>query len=279
MQKRLLTIQDFSCLGRCSLTVAQPTISACGIECVAIPTAILSNHTQYESWTFTDLSEDLLNIVNKWDNYNNKFDAIYTGYLTTSQIDIVKSIIYKLKENKTIIYVDPAMADNGKLYTGFTLEHVKKMNELCSLADYIKPNVTEACLMTDTVYPTEPKEMSFYEELVKKLAKLGSKNIILTGVKLHKNKIGILTFESEKEEISYIEYDYIDAYLHGTGDLFSSALVSLITLGYSLKDALDIAHKYVVKSISYTMEDKLDGLLYGPEFEKAIPFLVGLLQN
>ena len=279
MQKRLLTIQDYSCLGRCSLTVAQPTISACGIECVGIPTAILSNHTQYESWTFTDLSKDLLPIVDKWEKYNHHFDAIYTGYLTTEQIDIVKTIINKLKEKGTLVYIDPAMADNGKLYTGFTSKHVEKMKELCALADYIKPNVTEACLMTNIPYPNEVKDMEFYEELLKKVSVIGAKNIILTGVKLHPNKIGILTYEKEKDATSYMEFDYIDEYLHGTGDLFSSALISLLTLGKSLNQAIATAHQYVVKAIEYTIQDNVNGLLYGPEFEKAIPYLVGLIKE
>ena len=277
MQKRLLTIQDYSCLGRCSLTVALPTISACGIECVGIPTSILSNHTQYKSWTFDDLSNSLLPIVNKWDGYNNHFDMIYTGYLSTSQVDIVKEIISKLKRKDTLIYVDPAMADNGKLYTGFGLDHVEKMKELLRYADFIKPNVTEACLLTGSEYHSEEMPKAYYIDLVNKLVSLGAKNVILTGIK-NKNKIGIMLFEKEKEEISYLEFDYVDAYLHGTGDLFSSAVTSMLTLGKSLKESLEIAHKYVIKSIEYTMEDKLDGMLYGPEFEKAIPYLVGLIK-
>ncbi len=279
MQKRLLTIQDFSCLGRCSLTVAQPTISACGIECVAIPTAILSNHTQYKSWTFTDLSNDILPIVNKWDGYNNHFNMIYTGYLTDDQIDQVKILINKLKANDTLVYVDPAMADNGKLYTGFEVKHVEKMKDLCSLADYIKPNVTEACLMCGVEYKSDINPISYYENLINILSKLGAKNIILTGAKVHPGKIGILIKEYKKEGTSYIEYDYIDAYLHGTGDLFSSAVASLLTLGYKLKEAIDLSHKYVIKSIEYTINDKVDGMLYGPEFEKAIPYLVGLISH
>ncbi len=278
MQKRLLTIQDYSCLGRCSLTVAQPTISACGIECVAIPTAILSNHTQYESWTFRDLSEDLLSIVEKWNKYNHHFDAIYTGYLTTKQVDIVKEIINKLKEKNTLVYIDPAMADNGKLYPGFTLEHVSKMKELCALGDYIKPNVTEACLMNNVDYPTEVKPLSFYKDLVMKLHDNGAKNVILTGIKINPNKIGVMTYISENKRVSYREFDYIDAYLHGTGDLYSSALISLITLGYELNEAIDKAHEFVVRAIKHTIEDKVDGLLYGPEFEKALPYLVGLIK-
>lgn len=277
MQKRLLTIQDFSCLGRCSLTVAQPTISACGIECVAIPTAILSNHTQYESWTFRDLSDDIENIVLKWTNYNHSFDMIYTGYLTDAQIEQVIKVIKSLKNDNTLVYVDPAMADNGVLYKGFTEEHIFKMIELAKIANYVKPNVTEACLMTGEEYKHGINPLSYYENLVLKMAKLGFKNIILTGCVTKENSISILVKEENNLEIKIFDFKYIDAYLHGTGDLFSACLSSLITKGYRIEESIEIAHKYVVKSIEYTLNDGIDGLLYGPEFEKAIPYLVSLM--
>ena len=274
MQKRLLTIQDYSCLGRCSLTVALPTISACGIECVGLPTAILSNHTQYESWTFKDLTDDLKEIISKWRRYNHTFDCIYTGYLATSQIGIVKDIISLLRTKNTIIYVDPAMADNGELYKGFGKDHVSKMAQLFKLADYVKPNVTEACLLTNTPYPTELMPLSFYEKLIKDVKALGPKNVVLTGIKLEKGKIGVLILEDKKEESSYMEFDYLKAYFHGTGDLFSSALSSMLTLGKEMKESIEIAHNYVVESMKAALDDKLDGMLYGPSFEKAIPLLI-----
>lgn len=277
MQKRLLTIQDFSCLGRCSLTVAQPTISACGIECVAIPTAVLSNHTQYKSWTFLDLTNELSPIVKKWEDYNHHFEMISTGYLSTAQIDIVIDIINHLKEKDTKIYIDPAMADNGKLYPGFGPEHVTKMVELCRQGDYVKPNVTEACLMCHIDYPTKPVGFEFYLHLAHQLRELGMKNIILTGIKLHAGKIGVLLLEESKKEPTFVEYDLVDAYLHGTGDLFSAAVASMLTLGKSLEKAVEIGHEYVVKSIRYTIDDGVDGLLYGPEFERAIPDLIKMI--
>ena len=275
MQKRILTIQDYSCLGRCSLTVALPTISAYGIECVGIPTAVLSNHTQFESWTFSDLTNDLNPIVKKWEKYNNHFDTIYTGYLSTNQVDIVKDIIKGLKKDNTLVFIDPAMADNGKLYPGFASNHVTKMKELCLLGDIVKPNVTEACLLADIDYPTEDKPLSFYLELCNKLVTSGMKCIILTGIKCQDNKLGILTYSKDKYD--FVSYDYVNTSLHGTGDLFSSALASGLTLGFDLNKSIDVAHKYVVKAIEATQRDGLDGILYGPEFEKAIPYLVGLL--
>lgn len=271
-QRRILTIQDYSCLGRCSLTVAQPTISACGIECVGIPTAILSNHTQFNSWTFVDLTEELDKIVNKWDEYNHSFNCIYTGYLSTSQIPIVKGIINKLQDNNTLVFIDPAMADNGKLYAGFTLEHVSKMKELFSGADYVKPNITEACLLVGEEYKPNNKELDYYINLAKKVYELGCKNVILTGVRVKEDKIGIVIYNANGYQ--YIENEYLNISYHGTGDLFSSCLCSLLTLNKDISEALRISHNYVVKAIKATMEDGLDGLLYGPEFERAIPYLI-----
>ena len=271
-QKRILTIQDYSCLGRCSLTVAQPTISACGIECVGIPTAILSNHTQFESWTFVDLTDELEKTVKKWEKYNHSFDCIYTGYLSTSQIPIVKGIINKLKDDNTLIFIDPAMADNGKLYTGFTPEHVTKMKELFNGADFVKPNVTEACLLTDTMYDPKSRDINYYYELANKLLKLGAKNVILTGPRISDDKIAVVI--SNKDGNRVMEFNYLDVSFHGTGDLFSSCLCSLLTLGFNIDRAITLAHYYVVNAIKATIDDGLDGLLYGPEFEKAIPILL-----
>ena len=273
-QKRLLTIQDYSCLGRCSLTVAQPTISSCGIECVAIPTAILSNHTQFESWTFVDLTNHITEAVKKWEKYNCDFDCIYTGYLSTSQISIVKDLIQRLRKENTLVYVDPAMADNGQLYKGFTNEHVEKMKELISVADYIKPNITEAAfLLGEDPSNINTRMPSFYIKMAKRLASFGARNIILTGIKRN-GKVSIIVYKSETDETIKISFKHLDTSFHGTGDLFSSALVSLLTLGKPLKEAITTAHNYVVKSMKYSLDDNLNGLLYGPEFEKAIPYLV-----
>lgn len=280
MQKRMLTIQDYSCLGRCSLTVALPTISACGIEAVGIPTAILSNHTQYESWTFTDLTSDIEPIVNKWDNYNNNFDCIYTGYLATHQIEIVKNVIKKLKRGDTLVYIDPAMADNGALYKGFSMEHVEKMKELISIADYIKPNVTEAIFLTGENFSNiDTRPLSFYAELAKKLSKLGAKNIILTGIKLDKQTITTLVYSSKEDSYFTFSNPYLEVYFHGTGDLFSSALSSCLTLNIDIKKSLEIAHRYVVESMEVSLKEKSDGLLYGPAFETKLSLLNKLIEE
>ena len=153
-QKRLVAINDISGFGRCSLTVASPIISACGIECVCMPTAVLSTHTGgFSGYTYRDLTSDMPLITEHWKSIDLKFDAIYSGFLgSIEQIDIVKDFVKKFKTENNILIADPCMADLGKMYVLFNEEFAKKMTSLCSLADIILPNITEACFMTDTEY-------------------------------------------------------------------------------------------------------------------------------
>lgn len=149
---KILTIQDISCMGQCSLTVALPIISACGVETCVLPSAVLSTHTGgFTGFTFRDLTEDMPSINNHWQKEGIKFDAVYTGYLgSAKQIEYVKEIVATSKKEAAPFIVDPAMADNGKLYAGFDDAFVQEMKELCRVADYVLPNITEACLLTDT---------------------------------------------------------------------------------------------------------------------------------
>ena len=151
--KRVLTVQDISCLGKCSLTIALPVISALGVETVILPTAVLSTHTMFKNFTCKDLSDQIDPIVSHWKSENVKFDAIYTGYLgTPGQIDQMKALFKEFRGEDTIVFVDPVMADNGKLYPAFDMDYVKKNAELCAAADIIVPNITEAALMTGMEY-------------------------------------------------------------------------------------------------------------------------------
>ena len=149
-QKTILTLQDYSCLGRCSLTVALPTISASGIQAVGIPTGVLSNHTAFPEWTFDDTLPCLMACPKNWGEHAPEFSAIYTGYLATSQVDMALSLIHSFKKEGTLLFVDPACADGGELYPGFGEEQLEAMKRLFQEAALIKPNVTEACLLTAT---------------------------------------------------------------------------------------------------------------------------------
>lgn len=272
--KRVLTIQDFSCLGRCSLTVAIPTISAAGLECVAIPTAILSNHTAFKEWTYKDLTDEMLPIVEKWRGYKNSFDSIYTGYLGTEQIPLVEKIIEELRTPSTNILIDPAMADNGSFYPGFQKEHIAKMKELISYADIIVPNLTEACLLSDIPYPNKEigLDKEFYSLLLASLTKLGPRKIVLSGQTFKPNEISDIVYENG--DIKIYSTPLYPGRFHGTGDLFASSLVGALGNGFSLFEATRIAHDYVHEAIRLSNEVKEDGLLYGASFEGAIPLYI-----
>ena len=281
MKKRILTIQDYSCLGRCSLTVALPTISAIGIEAIGLPTALLSNHTAFPSWTYLDLTDQMLPIGDKWMEFDHDYSMIYTGYLSNQQIPTVIELIHKLKSDHTLIFVDPAMADRGKLYAGFDQSHIEQMKELIKLADIIKPNLTEACFLTNTPFPGSEAEIdpSFYASLFKKLASLGPKKIIISGQNPRAGDVADFLYDAEKETIQeYVTPTHPGLY-HGTGDLFASAFAALLVRGFSFYDAVKLAHDYVHEAIGYNVKDNIDGLTYGPEFEKAIPFLLKKIEE
>ena len=181
--KKILTIQDISCVGQCSLTVALPIISACGIETCVLPSAVLSTHTAgFSGYTFRDLTEDMPSIKEHWKKEGINFSAIYTGYLgSTKQIEYVENIFADVATDDCVKIVDPAMADNGNLYPGFDKEFVDAMKGLCGKADYIVPNITEACFLTDMEYKTE-YDRAYVDLLLKSLSDIGCKNIILTGI-------------------------------------------------------------------------------------------------
>lgn len=275
--KRIVTIQDISCFGKCSLTVALPIISAMGVEAVILPTAVLSTHTGgFSNFTFRDLSEDIPKITNHWAEEKIDFDAIYTGYLGSfEQIDQMKDFVDKKGEN-TLVFVDPAMADNGKLYTGFTPEFARHMATLCAKADIIVPNLTEASFMLDIPYVESGYDKAYIEDVLKKLAALGAKKAVLTGVSFSDDKLGFAMYDSATGEFSYYFNDKVDAKFHGTGDIFSSVALGGIMRGKSLYDALKLAADYTVRCIKTTMPDK-EKHWYGVKFEKEIPFLVNNL--
>lgn len=272
--KRVVTIQDISCLGKCSLTVALPIISAFGIETCVIPTAVLSTHTVFDGFTFRDLTCDMLPIKRHWEKENFKFDAIYTGYLgSLKQLDIVKDYFKTFKNDDTVIVVDPVMADNGVLYKGFTLEFAKKMTELCSFADVIVPNLTEACFMLNKKYVPNGYTREYIKEILIGLTDLGAKKAVLTGIGFKAGETGVVGYDKETKEFFEYYHKRIDACYHGTGDIFSSAFVGGLVKGFSLLDALKIAADYTAECINVTAKDA-NAVTYGVEFELALPKLI-----
>ncbi len=276
--KRILTIQDISCLGKCSTTIALPLISAMGVETVILPTAVLSTHTMFKNFTVKDLTDELIPITDHWKSENVHFDAIYTGYLgSAEEIDIVKRIFREFKTDDTLIFIDPVMADNGKLYPAFDLAYAKLNAGLCGEADVIVPNITEACFMTDTEYK-ETYDESYIKDLLQKLSALGAKKSVLTGVSLSEGKTGVYGFDSEKNDYFIYQNDRVDAQYHGTGDVFSSVSVGALMRGFSMEDAFRIAADYTADTIRETLKNP-EKPWYGVDFEATIPELIELLKK
>ena len=274
--RRVLSVQDISCVGQCSLTVALPILSACGAETCVLPSAVLSTHTGgFSGFTFRDLTEDMPAILAHWQKEGIDFDAIYTGYLgSTKQIDYVKAIFDGVAAEGCVRVVDPAMADHGKLYTGFDMAFVEAMKTLCGKADYLIPNLTEACFLTDTPY-TETYDRAYIDTLLEKLLALGCKNVIFTGVSYKQGTTGVVVMENGN--YSYYEHELLPNSCHGTGDIYASAFVGALMRGKTAFDAAKIAADYAVECIRYT--GTLENHWYGAAFEPVLPKLIRSLED
>ncbi len=274
--KKVLTIQDISCLGQCSLTVALPIISACGLETCVVPSAVLSTHTAgFKGYTFRDLTEDLPPILAHWKSEGISFDAIYTGYLgSTEQIDYVADFFENALNAGGLRIVDPAMADGGKLYPAFDEKYVAAMKGLCAKADYLIPNLSEACYLTDTPYQEE-YDRAYIDALLVKLRKLGVKHIIFTGVSYEKGKTGVVIYENDR--YAYYEHPFLPNSCHGTGDIYASAFVGALLRGKSAYDAARIAADYVVGCIEATAKE--ENHWYGAKFEPQLGKLIQMLEQ
>lgn len=271
--KRVLTIQDISCLGKCSITVALPIISAMGVETTILPTAVLSTHTMFKNFTVKDLTDQLVPITEHWKQEGIHFDAIYTGYLgSEKEIELVKQIFADFKDDDTLIFIDPVMGDHGKLYPAFDDAYAAHNASLCAEADIIVPNITEACLMTGMDY-REDYDEAYIKTLIQKLVALGSKVVVLTGVAFTEGMNGVYGYDSRSGEYFSYENAHVDAVFHGTGDIFSSVSVGGIMRGLSFKDAFALAADYTAATIRETIKNP-NKPWYGVDFETTIPLLV-----
>lgn len=266
MSKKILTIQDISCYGQCSTTVALPVLSAYGIETAILPSAILSTHTcGFKNFTVLDLTDEMSKILNHWIDEKITFDALYTGYISSKeQFDIIKDARMSTLKFGGMFFVDPAMADYGKLYPALDNTIINGMKILASDCDYIIPNITEACFITDTPY-SENKTIEEVSELAQKLYNMGSRNVIITGLCVD-DKIGALSYDGEK--IDWVLKTKCANSYHGTGDLFSSIFIAQILNNKSIHEALDISCQFIIDCIKITDEDSLHK--YGVKFEEIL---------
>lgn len=277
--KRIVTIQDISCVGKCSLTVALPVISACGVEASVIPTAVLSAHTAFKDFTFCDLTDEIEPVAAHWKKEGITFDAIYTGYLGSfRQLEIMNKFFDDFRTEDNLIFIDPVMGDRGRLYPGFTQEFADSMAKLCSKADVIVPNLTEACFMLHEEYIESGYSEEYIKNILKKLGELGCKNAVLTGVSFEDGKLGVMSYCKEKDEFTSYYTQKVNQSFHGTGDVFSSACVGALMKGLSLEGAIRTAVNYTVESIRATLKDDKHNW-YGVNFEEAIPTLLEELKK
>ena len=274
--KRAVTIQDISCFGKCSVTVALPIISAMGVECAVIPTAVLSTHTGgFTGYTFRDLSSDIPAITDHWKKENLAFDGVYTGYLgSPEQAQMIEDFIEDFKPG--MAFVDPVMGDNGKLYPGFDDQIVKAMAKLCGKADIIVPNMTEASFILGVEYRERGEyDMDYVKDMLKKLCGLGAESAALTGVMVDGENQGVVGYDSRTGE--YTEYfaPHLPLSCHGTGDVYASTMFAALLRGKTLYESMKIAADNTCNCIKATAGDEKHW--YGVKFEKCIPALIEML--
>lgn len=250
-------------MGQCSLTVALPILSAYGVEVCVLPTAILSNHTMFKSWSYLDLTDETDNIFREWENNGFRFDAFLLGYLgKASLMDIAEACFDRFSSEGASIIIDPVFGDNGKLYGGFDMNYVAAMRKLLKRADIILPNVTEACFLTGTEYK-EHYDEAFVCGLESKLKQITGAQVIITGVEIG-GRIGELVGGSKSGEILW--HELLPVKKHGTGDIFASVFTASYLYGKGLHASCNEAAKFVADCIRNTDKDHF----YGVNFERIL---------
>ncbi|NLX92413.1 MAG: pyridoxamine kinase [Clostridiales bacterium] len=274
-QKRVAAIHDISGFGKCSLTVALPILSAAGIETAVIPTAVLSTHTDgFEGYTYKDLTENMRAMAKHWEAIDLKFAAIYSGFLGSfEQIAIVKDFIDTFRRDECVVLVDPAMADNGKMYIVFDMNFAREMAGLCAKADIIIPNMTEAAFMLGQEYYAGICTSKYIEGLLHGLSALGPSKVVITGVMFDEDTLGAASYDKETDMVQYAFSNRISGNYHGTGDIFASTLLAAYLKGHSLANSAQIAVDFTCGSIQRTKDAGTD-VRYGVDFETGISKLI-----
>lgn len=268
---RVLSIQDISCVGKCSLTVALPVISALGIECVIMPTAVLSTHTGFNNFTFCDLTDEIDKISSVWQKESISFSGICTGFLGSFiQLELVAGLFDKFGDG--LILVDPCMGDNGKLYSVFDENFAAAMAGLCKHADVITPNLTEACYLTKTPYPYIGYDEFFIDELLHKLASLGVKKIVLKGISYSDDECSVISYDVKTECKNTYTHELLPHKVSGTGDMFAAIVFSLLVRGFDIDFAVKTAADFIVICIKTTL-NRENRSWYGVDFESNLSIL------
>lgn len=274
--KRIASIQDFSCIGSCSQTIALPVLSAMGVECAALPTALLSAHTAFDGFVSLDLTPQLPAIMAHWRAMHLRFDAVYTGYLASAeQVGLVGALLDGMDERPALTLIDPVMGDNGALYAGFTDAFPQAMRALCGRADVLTPNVTEACLLTGTAY-SPVQDAAQTRRLLERLLELGCRAAVLTGLRVD-GDMAVAALQRDGTG-TLVRTSYIPEVFHGTGDLFASTCAGALVQGAPLERAVRLAADYVALTLRRTVQAP-DRRWYGVNFQETLPELMARWQN
>lgn len=275
-QPSALAVHDISCVGKCSLTVALPILSAAGIETAVLPTSVLSTHTGgFTNYTFHDLTGELGPIMDHWQSFGMRFDAIYTGYLgSKAQLGMMLELFDRFGHG-ALKLVDPVMGDNGALYGGFAPDFPVGMRELCAHADVIVPNFTEAALLLNEPYVEGPYSKTYIEGLLRRLTAVCPGKIVLTGVWFDHSAMGAAAFDPARDQVDYALAPLIPGFYHGTGDIYASALTAALLGGKALGEAAQIAADFTAQSVRGSDTDRDQKL--GVNFEEALPGLMRAL--
>ncbi len=274
MQKQVLAIHDLSCVGRCSLTVALPVLSACGLHTSALPTALLSTHTgEFTGYTCMDLTHEMEKITAHFATLPLHFDGLYTGFLGSyEQIQLVGDVLEKYHQPDTLTLVDPVMADHGRLYATYTQAMAEGMGALCRLADVIVPNLTEACILLHRPYDPAPDWKTVQGMMEALCSRFHCKEVIITGVEQH-GLLGAAGFCAATGETAFAGGKKLPGIFYGTGDVLASGLMGGLMHGLSVEKALHAAVHFTHAAMEHTLANGLP-LRYGVAFEQALPLLM-----
>jgi pyridoxine kinase len=273
--KRLLTFQDISCFGQSSSSATIPILSALGIQTAILPRVLLSNPDSkfFTGFYSIDLINNIPKIIDQWLKNKISFDAFYTDNITKHHIPYIIEIIEKLAKPDCLTIIDPSMTDNDELNTIINPIFKKEIVKLFKKADYILPNITEACLLLDIPYIKENYDRNFIEKISIQLAKFGAKNIIITGISFEKGKIGASIYHSESGTFEYYFNEFIEAHFHGIGNIFSSTFTGAILNGKTDIESIKLAADFAVEVIKNTNNDKKKDK-NGIKFEKSLLNLI-----
>lgn len=266
-QKKIAVINDFTGFGRCSIAVELPIISKLKVQCCPLPTAILSNHTGFESFYFEDFTNRMKTYMDEWAKLDLKFSGICTGFLGSFlQIKVVEEFLQRHKTADNVVVIDPVMGDYGKLYPTYTKKACEEMKKLARYADIMTPNLTEASILTDTPYNPDSTD-SELETIAAKLAEMGPQKVVITGI-ARGDRIHNFCLEQGKPAYA-VSNEIIGNPRSGTGDIFSAIIAADAVNGIPFKSSVEKASSFIKLCIQRAMDMNIP-LTDGVPFEEVL---------